>query len=556
MKPSFFEQVRSFLIKVWLPKKTKHAIRGHKKQQMKSPLLRALFRTIASAQKPKKQVDQAQKGISRRDFLEKSSMAAGGFLLGNAGIANLLVDKKLPVDAQVVIVGAGLAGLTAAWHLQKAGIKATIYEADKNVGGRIKTLRGKFGSNRNTELGGEFIDSNHEDMFALCREFGLKIYDVLSDKPEFAKDTYFFEGQHYTELQVITEFKKIAKKLKKDQKSLGPDYDTVAFKALDLISLEDYINGLTCSNWFKQLLKYAYVSEFGLEPQEQSCLNMIDMIDPKTKSGFKIYGDSDEKYKILGGNASLIEALRDKLKDQIVTNKALTYLSKRGNMADMRFGDTSVVADIVILTLPFTRLRQVEMTLEGATPTKLRCIQELGYGNNNKVIIGFNDRPWRLSQKPATGMLFSDLMAGGWDSNHMQALNEGGAGYTCFLGGDRSKMIGSEVTERNAPQIGDNIAQEFVSMLDSVYPGAQSSYNNSFASALWSEHPHTQGSYTCFKPGQWTLFGGNLAFEPVGPVYFAGEHCSEEFQGYMNGSAETGRRAAEAVLLGLATLKQ
>ena len=63
----------------------------------------------------------------------------------------------------------------------------------------------------------------------------------------------------------------------------------------------------------------------------------------------------------------------------------------------------------------------------------------------------------------------------------------------------------------------------------------------------WIEYPHVKASYSCYKTGQWTTMAG-LQIQPIGNFFFAGEHCSENFQGFMNGAAETGRKVAEMVL--------
>ncbi|HNG61956.1 MAG TPA: FAD-dependent oxidoreductase, partial [Cellvibrionaceae bacterium] len=93
-------------------------------------------------------------------------------------------------------------------------------------------------------------------------------------------------------------------------------------------------------------------------------------------------------------------------------------------------------------------------------------------------------------------------------------------------------------------------AQVYLRQLNKIYPSLQQFYNERHGMFYWPEHPHTLGSYACYKVGQWSAFAGVEA-EPIGHVYFAGEHCSAGFQGYMEGAAETGLNAALAVLKAL-----
>jgi monoamine oxidase len=88
---------------------------------------------------------------------------------------------------------------------------------------------------------------------------------------------------------------------------------------------------------------------------------------------------------------------------------------------------------------------------------------------------------------------------------------------------------------------------------EKIFPRSSQKLNGKQTRFTWFNYPQTLGSYSCYLPGQWTSIG-NAQFFPVGNLFFAGEHCSYDFQGYMNGGAETGRKAAED-LLALLNLK-
>jgi monoamine oxidase len=196
----------------------------------------------------------------------------------------------------------------------------------------------------------------------------------------------------------------------------------------------------------------------------------------------------------------------------------------------------TVNTDFVLLTLPFTLLREV--TVKPDWPDwKQKAIFDIGYGNNSKVMMGFRKRYWY--EEGYAGYFFTDLfLQSGWENTTLQSTTDSG-GLTVYSGGPEALNAGKDSLETQV--------QRHLTELDKLYPGAIEYYNSKADRFIWPEHPWTRGSYTCFRPGQYTTIAGNEII-PVGNIYFAGEHCSYDFQGYMNGGAETGRRAAESIL--------
>ncbi|GJM35107.1 MAG: hypothetical protein DHS20C18_41080 [Saprospiraceae bacterium] len=497
--------------------------------------------------------------ISRRKFLKTSLTAVAGITLGSTILScspklnqgsnsDIKFDKKQP---RIAIIGGGIAGLHCAYILKKANIRSTIYEADRRVGGRIFTKSGIFGENLTTEFGGEFIDSNHTDMLNLIQEFNLNMNDGFVDfaNKAIVKDAYYFDRRHHSETEVIKEFRKIVDTLELDRQACGEDYDTPHCEKLDHTSLEAYVRDLKCDTWLQDLIIYAYTAEFGLDAGEQSAMNFIDMIGTDTSEGFQIFGSSDERYKIKGGNSLIIEHLTERLKSHIKTERKLTSISSKGNSYSLAFENgKNVTADIVVITIPFTVLREVDMNIAGMTPEKLACIHQLGYGQNNKLIMGFNGRPWRENATSYSGFLFNETIHNGWDSGHMQNDNKGPSSFTAYLGGSPSFELAKSARALGLKDAASNeLVQQYLLQLEVVFPGAKNQFTGTHKAALWSNNPFVKASYATYRVGQWTTISGQ-EFTPINNVYFAGEHCSEDFQGYMNGGAETGRMVAEGII--------
>src|SRR5436190_8289612 len=152
----------------------------------------------------------------RRQFLKTAVAAAAG-----ASVTPIFqTAAKGPQVPAVVIIGAGTAGLTCAYRLQQNGIAARVFEASTRAGGRMFSLRNFFPDNQLTELGGEYIDSEHATMRRLVDELGLKLNDLGADNPA-GEHTYFFNNERIrVDASFIDQFRPVAKDIADDLKTM------------------------------------------------------------------------------------------------------------------------------------------------------------------------------------------------------------------------------------------------------------------------------------------------------------------------------------------------
>lgn len=501
----------------------------------RSPLFSTLRRAMRIADFAERRGMRAAEArefvLSRRRFLQLGAAGAAAAVAGCASTPNS-DTPEISNGPRVAVIGGGLAGLNCAYQLKKRGIRATVYEAAQRFGGRCFTKHDVLGDGLSTELGGEFIDSHHDDMHALCREFSLELLDMTSDGG-VAEEIWFAEGKRRSETEVIDEFMRLVPMLRTDVE-LSADEKSPRFAQLDGMSLARYLNQVKCEGWLRTLLDCAFVTELGLDTVEQSSLNFLTMIDIDTSEGFKVFGASDERYKVRGGNQRIAEELCKRLEGRLEADRKLVRLAKRGSSLVAYFERGEVEADYVVLALPFKLLREVELQCE-FSPPKLAAIKELGYGANAKVMFGTKSRPWR--KQGASGTVFSDLpFQLAWDNARLQGGEAGG--ITFYSGGTPAVQIG-EGTPRDA-------LDKLLPLIDTVFSGTKAQFNGRFQRMHWPSHPFAKASYSAYKVGQWTTIRGHEG-TPEGNVYFAGEHCSRDFQGFLNGAAETGRVAAEAI---------
>jgi monoamine oxidase len=201
---------------------------------------------------------------------------------------------------------------------------------------------------------------------------------------------------------------------------------------------------------------------------------------------------------------------------------------------------TSVVADRTILALPFSMLRDgVDLSKAGFGREKTWAIRELGMGTNSKLNLGFKSRHWRTLG--FTGDSYADT---GYQSTwEVSRAQPGTSGILVDYTGGR---IGTTFAT-GTPQ---DLAKRFLKQVEPVMPGITAAWDGRATVDSWPTYRWTKGSYSYFKVGQYTRFSGAEA-EASGTCHFAGEHTSQDFQGYLNGAVETGERAAGEVLAAL-----
>ncbi|HUQ82351.1 MAG TPA: FAD-dependent oxidoreductase [Gemmatimonadaceae bacterium] len=488
-------------------------------------------------------------GMSRRQFVAGSAAVAAVAALDACTPRNPVVTPTPRRDEggpPVLIIGAGIAGLTAGYRLRQAGIPIRIIEAQNRVGGRMYSLRNFFADGQVCELGGELIDTPHERIQALAQELNIKLDDLSTDDPGLAHDTFYFDGAVRSEKDVVEAFVPLARRVAADTAPLGADPD-VSYRdalpvaiALDRMSIAQWLDGAGVSGWFRKLLDVGYTTEYGLPTDRQSALNFLLMIDP-SPDPFKIFGESDERYHVHEGNDLIVRTLGERLSDAIETNTVLESVDRRADgtyVCSLRRGSSSTTATSphVVLATPFTLLRDVRLNVE-LPAAKKRAIAELGYGTNAKLMVGFSSRVWRERHK-SNGSLLTDMpFQLTWETSRLQS---GRAGIlTNFTGGAHGVELGQGTAGEQATKL--------VADLERVFPGATAARAGMKEVRFhWPSFPWTRGSYASYLVGQWTAFGGAEG-EAADGLHFAGEHCSRYAQGFMEGGCETGEQAAKQI---------
>jgi monoamine oxidase len=462
---------------------------------------------------------------SRREFLaDLGRLAAAGAVAGIGGAAARAHARGGPLPS-VGIVGAGLAGLTAARELVRQGCAVTLYDANTRVGGRQWSDTTSFAAvGQSCELGGELIDTGHHTMRHYATEFGLDT-EVMWGTPE-GDTAWYFGGRLHPESEIVDEWRAWVANMKDDLRRLSAaptadahnDYDVV----IDRMSLAEYLTrpGRSVSPLLYQAIEQSYIAEYGLEIDRQSPLNLVEFMRADNRSKFRPFGVSNEKYRVIGGNDQIAKALYKSvvgLGGRVEPGRSLVRVRQQPTGAiDLTFGrdeGSTVMAsfDVAIIAIPFTTLRHVDLGAAGpnAGPLpawKQKAIDELGYGTNAKQMVQFTGRRWLDAQPPAlprgsNGSSYSDLpnLQATWQTDPALATSSH-AVITDYSGGDRGAALDGTALQAAVALF----AADFAKVFPGATPATRADGSIIAVQHVWPADPLTQGSYTCYTPGQFT----------------------------------------------------
>ncbi|HSL28306.1 MAG TPA: FAD-dependent oxidoreductase [Anaerolineales bacterium] len=439
----------------------------------------------------------------------------------------------------VTVIGAGLAGLSAAYDLHRAGWSVTVLEARDRVGGRVYSLR-TFSNGLVAEGGGEFIEENHSRMLAFAEEFHLPLGRVGSWQGQDL-DWACFDGKSgpMSDAQIwgvnlhdeveriwlaLAELGEYVPNPHQPQAARGAAY-------LDQRSTADWLNSLDAHPLAKRDFIQHIRAEYTCEPEQQSMLDLA-----RNVSMYYTTLERGLNYRVAGGNdlipRSLAAALPDvRLNAQVTSVRllpdevAVTY-----KQADSYQTITSAFA---ILAIPLTTARLIEFN-PPLPPAHRSMVNEISYGAVTKVLIEYRNRFW--DECGWNGRLATDTPIGlTW---HATSHVEDPHGIiTVYTGGGPGAHFAA-LSDKERIRCA-------VSEIEKIFPGS-SGLVESTATIAWPNEPYTLGSYAAFAPGQ-VIAHWKTLFEPAGRLFFAGEHATA-LQGFMEGAVESGQRVAAKIL--------
>ncbi|HKY54165.1 MAG TPA: FAD-dependent oxidoreductase [Anaerolineales bacterium] len=442
-------------------------------------------------------------------------------------------------DRTVTVIGAGLAGLAAAYDLYRAGWNVTVLEARDRVGGRVYSVR-SFSNGLVAEAGGEFIEDRHVRMLAYAKQFNLQLGRVGSWQRQDG-DWGSFDGksgQLIDETIWETNLRAEIEKMWDAVSELGkyipdPRQPQLSREAqrLDAQSALDCISALDVHPLAKSYFIQHIRSEYTVEPE---CFSLLDLA--RNSKMYYSSAESHLNWRVIGGNDLIPRALADALPD-VRMNAVVESIHILPEEVAVTYKQVdsyqTIHSAFAVLAIPLTTARLIDF--HSSLPTAhQRMVHEVSYGAVTKVMIQYRKRFWE--QTGWNGRLITDspIVITWLATSHIES--EDGV-ITAYTGGDPGARLAALSNEERI-----HVA---VHEIEKVFPGSSDLIEHT-ATVAWPNEPFTRGSYMALAPGEVTAHWGTL-FQPAGRLFFAGEHATA-FQGYMEGAVESGQRAAASIL--------
>jgi len=483
--------------------------------------------------------------MDRRTFLAQSAgtLAATwtAAAAGRAEPATAETQSAAPPNTprQVLVLGAGLAGLAAAYELKKAGYAVTVIEARTRPGGRVLTYRDPFADGLYAEMGAEYVDATDEFDHRFCKELGLK---VMTAK---LYDAIFVRGQRFK----MAAFKRDKEKLPyagteggrlfgqeaaylrrvlaliKDPETLPPEV-----LKLDNLSVVELLAQEGAPEDIAALFTYTQACESTARPHEMSALHLV-------RSHRRSFSEDTDEGRILGGNDQLPKGLARALAGQILYNRPVRKIAHDGEGATVTFEEGGALRTLraprLVVAIPFKVLRDIEVT-PSLSAAKTKCIATLAYGHVMKLAMQYQRRFWdepeSLGQRVFTDTLLRRVY-------HFSIDQPGPRGILMsFTSGADAETLGRMSD-------GERV-RTALQEATKIWPEAPRHFEGG-AVKYWNEDPWIRGSYSFEGVGQARDYL-QIAAAPEGRLHFAGEHTSVH-RASMNGALESGVRAAAEV---------
>ena len=450
---------------------------------------------------------------SRRKFIKDGSFTAGGILL-----ASSFNNFFIPRPPKVIIIGAGFAGLSAAYYLHKKKIDFVILEARNRIGGRVFSHVMDEKENLVIELGAEWVGNSHERLQNLCNEFGLELQNNQFDSHLIYQGRYYKSGQwDYSEgwkkkfQSIIDNYPKLtqADKLKLDKMDWWRFLVNNGCEGRDL-DLRELLDSTDFGETIRSVSAFAALAEYA----ESSEKNEMDL-------------------KIKGGNSMLAKRIaatigEDKIKLQHKVSR-ITQNVKTGVAVYCENGQV-FKADKIICTAPTFAVKNIKWE-PGLPADQVNAMNELQYARINKNPLLFKKRFWK---DESFDMVTDQSPHYFYHATKNQNSKKGVLiSYTI---GEKAAVVANQSDDWRENMVMQTLKPHF--------NDAREEFER-MTNYFWGTDMYSHGAYALYGKGQWFRVMPILKRSYI-HTHFAGEHLAE-WQGFMEGAINTGEEAAAKI---------
>ncbi|MFD3425912.1 flavin monoamine oxidase family protein [Nocardia fluminea] len=439
----------------------------------------------------------------------------------------------------VAVVGAGLAGLSAAREARRRGLSVTVLEARDRVGG--KTLAALLPDGSVIEVGGQYIGPGQTMMYRLAEEFGLETYrahphtgDALAESggqvfripAEAVGVTSFSEEEQRDLEQVVAKFENLVALV-----DPGKPWDAINADELDRTTLDEWVNANTTTSAAHGFLCMAIATNYSCDAWDISLLHSLIMLASEGGSVMEMikYDDGPQQDRILGGSQLVAERMAAELGDDVVLNAPVRRIEQDAEGVVVYCDDVTVSAGHVVVAVPPALASRIRYTPDLSVGREL-FTQRVANGHMTKLAVVYPRPFWR--DDGLSGLYMSETSGFTAFDNTPTGTDLGVVGV--FLPGRDAADYGYLSTEQRRATILGHLTTAL---------GAAAAEPIDFIELDWAAQTWSRGGHNIVAgPGTWTKFGRHIR-QPEGRIHWAGSESSTEWLGYMEGALRSGIRA-------------
>ncbi|MDO7895854.1 flavin monoamine oxidase family protein [Pseudomonas citrulli] len=440
-------------------------------------------------------------------------------MIGLFSVAALAKDKQ----PTAIVVGGGLAGLTAAYELQNKGWAVTLLEAKPDLGGRSGMATSEWIGNDKTQP----VLNKYVSTFKLS----------TTPAPEFVRTpSYLIDGAYFTAADLATKQPATAEALKRYETTLDDlarsiedpqnPAATNTLHALDQITVSNWLDRLQLPATARQLVNQEIRTRYD-EPSRLSLLYFAQQ-----NRVYRGVSDRDLRAsRLLGGSPVLAQAFVKQLKT-IKTNSPVSAINQDKDGVTVKVGSVGYQADYVVLAVPLRALNKIQLT-PALDAQHQGAIKGTNYGWRDQIMLKFKTPVWD-SKARMSGEIYSNA---GLGMMWIEPALKGGANVVINLSGDNARVMQAFGDKQMVDQV--------LIRLHAFYPQARGAFTG-YEIRRYSTDPSMGGAYLAFGPGQISKYW-RLWEKPLQRVAFAGEHTDTLYPGTLEGALRSGQRAASQV---------
>src|SRR5215217_1336093 len=442
-------------------------------------------------------------------------------------------------EADVVVVGAGFAGITAARELQRQGLDVVVLEARDRVGGRV--LSEPIGDGKVVEVGGQWVGPGQDRLYALAREVGIETFPTHSE----GENVIEFRGElkRYTgtipriNAAVLADVGQAQLKLDRMARKVDVEapWRTPGAERLDSQTFWSWMRRNVYTAGGRTLMELGIEAVWAAEPADVSLLHVLFYI--ASAGGYDLLLDTSggaQQDRFVGGSQLVAQRAAQDLGDRLVLGAPVRRIVHRGETVSVIADGTTAWCKRVVVAIPPPLAGRI--AYDPALPGhRDQLTQRMPMGSVVKCMAIYDEPFWR--KDGLSGQATSDI--GPAKVIFDNSPPDGSPGVLLgFLEGRRAR----EFTRASQAERRDAVVGTFARLF-----GPRAAKPERYIDKSWAEEEWTRGCYGCYLPtGGWTTYGDALR-APIGRIHWAGTETASVWMGYIDGAIRSGERVAAEV---------